>query len=196
MAFVTVIYFVSPRKNAITRDRSNCPITVGRRLRDEQGTLNVVWSIYEYWLMRSFLLFLTWCNTLQWATTFSLSRLYSHIEIHHTCWDYSGQVISLMQTPVRVPDNTQHPQETGNRALSSSMRAAADPNALDCTGTGIDTMHSYLEQFYLKYKLNTWKSEVQLIFTYSGRALQKVWAFNFSFRMSNKLINWYLMLLG
>ena len=128
MAFVTVIYFVSPRKNAITRDRSNCPITVGRRLRDEQGTLNVVWSIYEYWLMRSFLLFLTWCNTLQWATTFSLSRLYSHIEIHHTCWDYSGQVISPMQTP--VPDYTQHSQETDIHALKFQQESSRRPKRL------------------------------------------------------------------
>jgi hypothetical protein len=56
---------------------------------------------------------------------------------------------------------------------SSNKRAAADPNALDRTGTGIGTMHCYLEQVYLKNKLNT-STEVQLIFTYSARNLQKV----------------------
>jgi hypothetical protein len=47
--------FVLHENNAITTDRSNSLINVGRSWREEQDTFNVVWSLHEYWLMQCYL---------------------------------------------------------------------------------------------------------------------------------------------
>jgi len=74
--------------------------------------------------------FLLWCNSPQRAKASSLSRIHDHTQTHHTQQDSSGRVISQTQRP--LPDNTQHPQQTGIpaprgiRNQNPSKGAAAD----------------------------------------------------------------------
>jgi hypothetical protein len=57
-------------------------------------------------------IFVSWCNSPQWAKASSLSRLYDHTQTHHNQQNSSGRVVSPTQRPLL--DNTQHSQETVN----------------------------------------------------------------------------------
>ena len=54
-------------------------------------------------------IFLSWCDSPQWARASSFARLHDHTQTRHTRQDSSGGVVSPTQRPI---PNTQHSQET------------------------------------------------------------------------------------
>ena len=72
-----------------------------------------------------------WCNSPQWVTASSLSRLHDHTQTHQARYDSTGRVISPTQRP--PPENTQYLHKTNIRATggirthNASNREVAEP---------------------------------------------------------------------
>ena len=89
---------------------------------------SVVWKLYRV-TCPSFIIFVPWRNSPQWAKSSSLPRIHDHTQTHHTQThhtqqDPSGRLISPTQRP--LPDNTQHKRQTCPRRDSHPQSQQAN----------------------------------------------------------------------
>jgi len=120
------------------------------------------------------------CSTApQWVMATSLSKLHDYTQTHHTQWDSSGLVMSLMQRP--LPDITHHSQQKTSTPLGGmqlpnpSNRAVADPRLRprrhwDRHLYGYNTVYIQCvcccknSNLWLKiYRTNKWFSNLKLV---------------------------------